>query len=84
MDFRKESRSALMGDEVDQLRAQLVAGLAKGGETLFVRTAGEGRIVNAPMYSLGFAGEHGTRLIRVVADGDDEIEGRGEEFVERF
>jgi hypothetical protein len=69
----RASRAASLG-KILQLPLQLVPGSSKRLETLFIRVAGKGRVVDAPVDAFHVPGKDRAVFAGVVADGDDIVE----------
>jgi hypothetical protein len=64
--------------------ADLVADAAEGGETDFLGTIDGSRIIEGPMQAVYLPREYGAGFLRVVANGDNEIERLAHEFIDRL
>src|SRR5215204_1397711 len=61
-----------------------MAHVSKSPQALFVATGGLRRVREGPVQALSHCWEDRTDLVRVVADGDDEIQGFSEVAIQRL
>src|SRR5262249_42948430 len=71
----------LQGEELRDAGGDGVADAAKDGEALLLRAGGGAGIGEAPVLLAAGAGEEGALFGRVIADGDNEVEGLASEGV---
>lgn len=77
-------RLAVLGGEVMEVGADLVADLAEGGEAVFFGAGDGGGVREVVVEAVGVAGVDGAGLLGVVADGEDVVEGLVGELVDGF
>jgi hypothetical protein len=70
--------------EAAQPFADLISNSPERVKLLGLRAVNRGRVLEAPVNSIGSAWKHGAVLLRVVADCDDLIEWLRREFIDRL